>query len=282
MSPRYSPDGKWLAYVSRRGAVELQTNVGNALCIHSLESGTDRVFMDEFAKLGIRSVGAPRWAPDSRSLVIAGLQVVGSGRGLYQLSLDTGKVSPVVETPPDTDTINHEFSAEGQRLFYVQDDRSRKLRQILVRNLLTGEEHELYRASSGDEEPVGIALSPDGKHLAMLSANRVILSVMPSDGGKLRVVHRFDQSRNTNPEWTRDGRYLLIGGIGKGILYRIAVEDGQIQEINLLTGSPESSARRVIWDRISLHPDGRQIAFTTQFNTDSDADVWVMQNFLPD
>jgi Tol biopolymer transport system component len=135
----------------------------------------------------------------------------------------------------------------------------------------------------GNEEPGGIALSPDGERLAMLSINRRVLSVMPSEGGKPRVIHRFDRSRNTNPEWTRDGRYVLIGSgdIGKGILYRIAVEDGQIQEINLLT-SPESSARRAIWDRISLHPDGRRIALTTQFNTDSDADVWVMQNFLPE
>jgi Tol biopolymer transport system component len=283
MNPSYSPDGKWLAYVSRRGGMVFPTNLANALCIHSLESGTERVFMDEFVKLGIRSVAGPRWAPDSLSLVVAGLQVVGSGRGvLYQLSLDTGKVSPVVEMPPGVQTRNHEFSAEGQRLLYVRDDRNRKLLQILVRDLRTGEEHELYRASLGNEEPGGIALSPDGERLAMLSINRRVLSVMPSEGGKPRVIHRFDRSRNTNPEWTRNGRYVLIGSgdIGKGILYRIAVEDGQIQEINLLT-SPESSARRAIWDRISLHPDGRQIAFTTQFNTDSDADVWVMQNFLP-
>ena len=282
MMPSYSPDGKWLAYVSRRGSMVFPTSYANALCIHSLESGTERVFMDEFVKLGVRSVAGPRWAPDSRSVVVAGLQVVGAGRGLYQLSLETDKVSPVVETAPEVTIIQHVFSSDSMHLYYVREDSKRKLCQILKRNLSTGEEHEIYRTQSGGEEPRGIALSPDGKNLALLSFNRSILSIMPSGGGNPRVIHNFDHSRNTHPEWTRDGKYVLIPsyGFGKGILYRIAPKDGQIQEINLLT-SPKSSVRQAIWDRISLHPDGQQIAFTTQFNTDSDADVWVMQNFLP-
>ena len=100
MMPRYSPDGKWLAYVSRRGSMVFPTNFGNALCIQSLENGTERVFMDEFVKLGVRSVVVPEWAPDSQSLVVLGAHVVGAGRGLHQVSLDTGKVSLVVERRP--------------------------------------------------------------------------------------------------------------------------------------------------------------------------------------
>jgi Tol biopolymer transport system component len=135
---------------------------------------------------------------------------------------------------------------------------------------------EIHRASSGGEEPrgiAGIALSPDGERLVFFSPNRRILSVMPSGGGKPRVVHRFDDLRNTNPEWTRDGRYVLIGG-AKEILYLIPMDGGQSHEINLQGIKPQG--------RITVHPDGQQIAFTTQLNADSDADVWVMQNFLPE
>jgi Tol biopolymer transport system component len=82
MNPRYSPDGKSLAYVSRRGSMVFPTNRANALCIQSLESGSERIFMDAFARLGVRTVAGPRWSPDSRSIVVAGLGVVGGQSGL--------------------------------------------------------------------------------------------------------------------------------------------------------------------------------------------------------
>jgi Tol biopolymer transport system component len=177
--------------------------------------------------------------------------------------------------PAGVRLLHHEFSAESRRLFYVREDITRKLCQILERDLRTGEERELYRTSSGGEEPRGIAVSPDGKWLAVFSFNRRVLSVMPSSGGTPRLVHRFDQGRNTNPEWTHDGKYLLIGGVGgtKGILYRIPVEGGEPQEIVM---------QKSFDDRPSVHPDGRHIAFSTRLNYDTDADVWVMQNFLPE
>jgi hypothetical protein len=50
------------------------------------------------------------------------------------------------------------------------------------------------------------------------------------------------------------------------------VDGGQVREIDL---------QKSFYDRIAAHPDGRQIAFTTQLNADTDADVWVIRNFLP-
>jgi Tol biopolymer transport system component len=270
-NPRYSPDGKWLAYVSRRGSMVFPTNYANALCIQSLETGTERVLMDEFVKIGVRSVARPRWAPDNRSLVVAGLQVVGSGRGLYQVRIDTGEASPVVVLAPEVQLLDHEFSADSRHLYYVQENRNRKLCQIVERDLRTGEEREIYQTPSGAEEPRATALSPEGKSLALLSFNRRILSVMPSSGGNPRAVNRFDQSGNTRPEWTNDGKHILVGG-AKGILYMFPVEGGQPQEIKV--GKPFYAA-------FTVHPDGRQIAFTSQLNADTDADVWVMRNFLP-
>jgi Tol biopolymer transport system component len=91
-------------------------------------------------------------------------------------------------------------------------------------------------------------------------------------------VHRFDKlTYILSPEWTPDGNYILVGarpsGVEEGIiLYRVPAENGEPQEIVL---------QQMIADRPTVHPDGRRIAFCTSANSDRDADVWVMQNFLP-
>jgi len=185
MNPRYSPDGKSLAYVSRRGSMVFPTNFANALCIHSLESGSERVFLDEFARLGVRMVLGPRWSSDSRAIVVGSLRVAGAGSGLYLVSLDTGEVRPVLELPAGVRIGGHEWSRNDQHLLYLRTDANKRLSQILELDLRTGEERELYRTSLSDV-PSGIAASLDGEWLAILKGRE--LSVMPSGGGSPRVV----------------------------------------------------------------------------------------------
>jgi Tol biopolymer transport system component len=285
MNPRYSPDGNWLAYISERGSMVFPTNRGNALCVQSLEDGGERVFMDEFVRLGVRAVAGPRWSPDSRSIVVAGLRVVGAGSGLYLASLDTGEVTPIAEMPAGVRLRNHEWSREKQSVFYVRENTNRGLWLVLERDLQTGEEEELYRTTENGYQ-MGLAVSPDGDWLAIFTNNWGMdeprgLLVIPSSGGTPREIRRFEQGRYTNPDWTPDGKSILIGRNPtnttpeerNGILYVVPVHGGQPEEIVLQRG---------FHDRVSVHPDGQRIAFCSQLNYESDADVWVMESFLPE
>ena len=278
MNPRYSPDGKALAYVSRRGSMVFPTNRANALCIRSLETGSERVFMDEFANLGLRLVAGPRWSPDGRSIAVVGWREAGGSRdGICLVELDTGRVTILHETPPDVRVGNHEFSRDGRLLFYIRTDRKEAVSQILSRDLRSGQEREIHRAS-GANSLRGIAASPDGKWLATIS-NRRELAVIPSGGGTSSVVRRLDEDIFSAPEWLPDGRSIVFNGRPAAesegsVLYVVSVDGGELRKIVLWQSG---------WgpgDRPTIHPDGRRLAFGLVVNPDTGADVWVMRNFL--
>jgi Tol biopolymer transport system component len=276
MNPRYSPDGKSLAYVSNRVSMVWEADQANALCIHSLESGSERVFKDEFASLDISILARPRWSPDSRLIAVAGQRQDGV-QGLYIANLDTGKVTTLLEMPPGVGIDGHEFSSDNRRIFYIKRDNKEKISRILARDLLSGEERELYQ-TAGINSPLGIAASPDGKWLASIT-HPLALSIIPSSGGSPQVVHRFDQQTNiSNPEWMSDGKTIIVSvrssaEASGSILYRVPAEGGEPQKIML---QPE------LWDRPTIHPDGQRIAFGCIANHDIKADIWVLQDFLPE
>ncbi|MCH9015601.1 MAG: PD40 domain-containing protein, partial [Gemmatimonadetes bacterium] len=68
-APIWSPDGKYLAYASRRG-----TGGGYVLVIKSVQTGQERDLSPK--SLGMAAAhawGTPRWSPDGRSILVAGL-----------------------------------------------------------------------------------------------------------------------------------------------------------------------------------------------------------------
>ncbi len=280
-TPYYSPDGKSLAYVSKRAPLIRPRSfrpTGNVLCIRSLDSGKDREF-----RPGLNNFGFPRWSPDSRSVMVVNWEDNGESIGHYTIDVQTGKATLVLMTHRPQDIWNHEWSIDGKSVFLVRSMVWDSLRifQIIVRDIESGTETELLSGTA--DEVYSISRSPDGEWLAVLGLDKKKrnLRVIPTTGGKTRVIHSFEQGDNSwmFHVWSADGKYIFLPKYCQPIdnkkwdLWRIPVEGGEAQSMGLEL-SP-------FW-WLSAHPDGRHIAFSNSGSSYELPAIWVMENFLPE
>lgn len=280
-TPDYSPDGKYLAYTSRRGARSsfMRNDVGDVLCVRSLETGKDREIFPE----GLKSFGHSRWSPDSRSVFVVSWIAHNDSMGIYRIDAQTGGVARVVTS--ETGGFNwHECSHDGKAIFLVRRDRTKDLRQIVALDLETGMETEIYRAPFS--EHFRIFSSPDGRRLSLISrtggGGRRILKVLPADGGEPVELYRWEEDDVValHHTWSADGRYIFFSKRSgekteeewKWSLWRIPADGGNPQKLDLNVYS------NLVF---SIHPDGRQIAFTLPGAARKVPEIWVMENFLP-
>lgn len=269
----WSPDGDYLAYLSAK-----------VLMIRSVETGQERELVPA-PKL--RAINHPRWTPDGQFVVVRAVAHGQQSRGFFKIDVQTGaatRFDPGVGMPA--------WSPDGKKIYGTRNfGTDQKLnRGIVVKDLKSGEEKELLRADVRD-----LVLSPDGRQLAVLvseesnepaksgaaSPTRICaVKVMPASGGQARELIR-GQDIPGSPgilTWTPDGRYLIFEkkrGLGKPRkLWRIPAAGGEPKKLGFTLPNGVGPS---VMGRLRIHPDGRQIAFTT---TEPD-ELWVMENFLP-
>jgi Tol biopolymer transport system component len=260
--PDWSPDGKYLSYISQRTPGP-QYRVINPIIIRNLATGEEREVVPALA-ISRR----PRWWPDGRAFVIVSEDFKGRV-AIYRVDAQTGAASPLVQLEPTRYFAPSVWSSDGKQIFYYYP--KGKEQALRVRNLESGEEKELYRGNLGQ-----LAISPDSQWLAftMSSGN---LMIMPITGGNPRELLQVRPPESIRPNelaWTRDGQYLLFVKAQprpqqQASLWRISVKGGEPQPLGLkMEGISD----------LRLHPDGRQLAFSAGEDT---REIWVMENFLP-
>ena len=258
------------------------------LVIRSVETGQERELP---LKLANSKLLTPRWSPDGRSLLAVGADDK-RREGIYRIDAQTGTVTPLVQIEPEAAILAHAalWSRDGKAIFYPHYDETTKTMRILMREVETGQEKELYRWSgniSSGNFFKGLALSPDGRELALCRAHD--LKVMPATGGEshelfqLQPQEQQDGIQITSVAWTPDGHHLLFSkptwlpntqGEGRKLeLWRISAQGGASQRLGLAMDGFQLYG-------LSVHPDGRRLAFSASIGGNQ-TEVWVMEHFLP-
>jgi dipeptidyl aminopeptidase/acylaminoacyl peptidase len=244
-SPRWSPDGRRLAFLSGRR----DEDKGEQVWILDLGGGEARQVTE--LKGGVDDLA---WAPDGKRLVLAAEDpdpaadlkddqapppividrfyfkedrtgyLTDRHTHLYLLDLDSGKT--VQLTSGKHDELLPAWSPDGRQIAYVSKrgadpDRSDDWDIYLIGTEAGAAERQLTHSPEADGNPdweSPPAWSPDGKRIAYLHGGPVkqieyaanSLAVIPAAGGEPRLLTAKLDRNLSSPHWSADGKALLV------------------------------------------------------------------------
>jgi TolB protein len=223
MSPAWSPDGQWLAYVS------FETK-HSAVYVQLVRTGERRQVS---ARAGVN--GAPAWSPDGKKLALT-LGGSGGNPDIFVLDLATQDLTRITDDPAiDTEP---EWAPDGRSLFFTSDRAgSPQIYQIPVQ----AGAHPKRITFSGNYN-ARPRVSPDGAQLAMVTLDNgnYRIAVQDLTNGAVRVLSRghLDESPSFAPNGAtliyseREGNTGALATVSTDGLtgLQLKASEGEVQE----------------------------------------------------
>jgi hypothetical protein len=242
LSPRFSPDGAWIAYTSRTLA-------------HFPEIRLVRRDGTEDRHLVLRNGGSGlSWTPDGREIVYAETQVhrtFSLFNDLSAVDVASGRARRITRGARAYDP---DVSPDGRLIVFARKmgDRS----ELFTTGLDGGDLRRLTNSAPGVEWS-GPRWSPSGDAIAaarLLPGGWLDVGRVDPDSGEVRSL-THDRAKDVEPTWTPDGEAIVFRSDRDGVsnLYAVLLEDGALVRLtNVLGGAFEPS----------VSPDGTEIAFS--------------------
>jgi TolB protein len=226
MSPAWSADGQWIAYVSfesRRSAVYVQ----------QVRTGQrSRVS----ARAGIN--GAPAFSPDGKRLALT-LGGTAGNPDIFVLDLSTQALQRITDDPAiDTEAV---WSSDGQSLYFTSDRAGGP--QIYRVGVKAGDRPK--RITFGGSYNARPRISPDGTQLAMVTLDggnyRIALQDLAS--GNVRVLSKGRQDES--PSFAPNGAMIIYSGSegGRSMLATVSTDALTGQRLK----SDQGQVREPVW-----------------------------------
>ncbi|MEL6870322.1 MAG: amidohydrolase family protein [Pseudomonadota bacterium] len=288
MQPRFSPDGKQIAYTSDAGG-------GDNIWIMDAQGGNARALTSE----NFRLLNNPVWSPDGNYIAarkhFTTQRSLGTGE-IWLYHVNGGDGVQITERPSEThqkEIGEPAFSADGSAIYFSLDatpgpyfeyaqDSNGEIFRINKVNLATGDIQSVVTGPGGAVRPQP---SPDGKYLAFVRRVRANsqLFIKNLETGEIRNIYAdLDQDLQEvwavhgaypNFDWMPDSKSIVVWAGGK--IRRVNIADGSASTIEFrvrdtrtviapprpaIDVAPERFKAKMIRSA-AVSPDGKRIVF---------------------
>ena len=297
MQPRFSPDGKSIAFCSDRTGESKKA--GWNIWVMERQSGDFRQVSNETFRL----LHNPAWSPDGKYIVarkhFTSRRSAGAGEiwMFDSRGTDVGALAGVQLTkrPNDQKDVNEPvYSVDGRYVYYSQDstpgdsfeydkDSNGQIYVVKRLDLQKGETETLISGPGGACRPIP---SPDGKQIAFVRriGEKSALHVFDTESGAVRVVSdRLERDmqeawaiQGVYPAyaWMPDGKSVVLWARGK--IRRVQIEDGTDQVIPFHIKDERTIARSLRFP-IEVAPDEFDVKMLRWVQTSPDGESVLYQ-----